>query len=237
MRLNHQPTEARTDKPEQVDIHSIFETIQGEGPFAGTPSVFVRLAGCNLQCPTCDTEYTNGRKILTPEESVVVVRGIRPSGLVVLTGGEPFRQDITKLVTQLVDAGYTVQIETNGAIYRSEFPFDYRPLRHKSRKVHIVCSPKTPAIAGQLPPHIQCYKYVVKDGQVSDKDGLPTKCMGGYDRPVFRPSTIDPSRIYIQPLDEQNTAFNSANRRAAVEVCLKHGYRLSFQMHKELNLP
>ena len=38
-----------------LEVHSIFKTIQGEGPFCGTPAVFIRLAGCNLQCPWCDT--------------------------------------------------------------------------------------------------------------------------------------------------------------------------------------
>ena len=40
------------------DVHSIFPTIQGEGPFVGQPAIFIRLAGCNLQCPACDTDYT-----------------------------------------------------------------------------------------------------------------------------------------------------------------------------------
>ena len=44
-----------------LNVHSRAETIQGEGPYAGCPAAFIRLAGCNLQCPRCDTEYTPGK--------------------------------------------------------------------------------------------------------------------------------------------------------------------------------
>ena len=55
--INKQPIEKREPSYEgTLQVHSIFKTIQGEGPFCGTPCVFVRLAGCNLQCPACDTD-------------------------------------------------------------------------------------------------------------------------------------------------------------------------------------
>ena len=50
-----------------LQVNSIFYTIQGEGPFAGRPAIFIRLAGCNLQCPGCDTEYTK-RQTMTVDE-------------------------------------------------------------------------------------------------------------------------------------------------------------------------
>ena len=52
--MNTQPTEKRTNS-QNLDITEIFFTIQGEGPFSGHRAVFIRLAGCNLQCPACDT--------------------------------------------------------------------------------------------------------------------------------------------------------------------------------------
>ena len=55
---------------------------------------------------------------------VELVRAIRPSGLVVLTGGEPFRQDIGPLIELLLEAGYEIQIETNGTLFRPNIPFD-----------------------------------------------------------------------------------------------------------------
>ncbi|MEG7364337.1 7-carboxy-7-deazaguanine synthase QueE, partial [Pseudomonas citronellolis] len=97
--MNLQPIEKRTKSADGLlSLHSIFHTIQGEGPFCGTPSVFVRLAGCNLQCPACDTDYTQGRRAASVQEILDKVQEYQSSGLVVITGGEPFRQDITRLL-------------------------------------------------------------------------------------------------------------------------------------------
>jgi len=63
--INQQKPEPRAKGDGSIlDFHSMFFTIQGEGPFAGHRSIFVRLAGCNLQCPGCDTEYTQGRSVV-----------------------------------------------------------------------------------------------------------------------------------------------------------------------------
>ena len=76
-----------------LQVNSVFHTIQGEGPFAGSPSVFVRLSGCNLQCPACDTEYTEGRLVAIYEILMAVGQafGTKPRAntrpLVVITAG------------------------------------------------------------------------------------------------------------------------------------------------------
>ena len=129
--VNKQPAEKQHLTDFTVEVHSIFDTIQGEGPFAGSPAVFIRLTGCNLQCQFCDTEYTSVREAITPVEAlnrVKAAHGDSPRGLVVLTGGEPFRQNISPLCAALLHAGYHVQIETNGTmcclLYTSPSPRD-----------------------------------------------------------------------------------------------------------------
>ncbi len=210
-----------------IELFDAWRTIQGEGPLAGSVACFVRLSGCNLDCPLCDTDYTSKRKRVAPEELVEVVRAILPSGLVVLTGGEPFRQNLGVSVRLLLHAGYQVQIETNGTI----FPEDHDWLNY----VTIVCSPKVPGISQELRPYISAYKYVIQHGFVDPKDGLPTITLG-YRRPS-RPRTSRPwEHIYVQPLDEFNEGLNKLNLDATLESCYKFGYRLCLQMHKIIGL-
>lgn len=104
-------------------VSEIFLSMQGESTYAGLPCVFVRLAGCNLSCSWCDTQYarsTEGARELSIDEILGEVRreaGLYRSGLVEITGGEPLLQEGTKeLARRLIDAGNTVLIETNGSV-------------------------------------------------------------------------------------------------------------------------
>jgi 7-carboxy-7-deazaguanine synthase len=117
-------------------ITEIFKSIQGEGTRAGLPCIFVRLTGCNLRCTWCDTAYAfhGGRKISVEE---VLARVNELAGrnenasraavvpLVELTGGEPLLQEeIYPLTQELLNAGYTVMIETSGERYVGRLPKD-----------------------------------------------------------------------------------------------------------------
>lgn len=217
-----------SDREEFVDFIDCWKTIQGEGPFVGMPAAFIRLAGCNLQCPMCDTDYTKNRMLVSVGTIVNTVCQIQWQGrLVVITGGEPFRQSIAPLVRELLLKHYTVQIETNGTLYRDDLPYD---------KIHIVCSPKSPVINGQLRPHIKALKYVVQAGHIDAGDGLPTSVLGMKCR-AARPLGFNLSDIYVQPADEDDPIKNKANLDAALASCMKFGYRMCLQTHKLLGLP
>jgi organic radical activating enzyme len=107
-----------------VQLSEIFYSIQGEGTWTGTPAVFVRLAGCNLACDFCDTDYSL-RSIAGVDD---VVRQVREAGgdcpMVILTGGEPLAQAATPaLIAALRADGRRVHIESNGTIY-TDLPAD-----------------------------------------------------------------------------------------------------------------
>lgn len=100
-----------------IQIAEIFYTIQGEGTWTGTPAVFVRLAGCNLSCDFCDTDYSL-KRVMSVEQIVDAVRAAGPAcPMVVLTGGEPLaQQESGALIEALRRDGRRVHVESNGTI-------------------------------------------------------------------------------------------------------------------------
>jgi 7-carboxy-7-deazaguanine synthase len=104
-----------------VRVAEVFHSIQGEGVFAGTPSVFVRTTGCNLRCWFCDTPYTSWRpegEQRTWESVFEQIRGFACEH-VVLTGGEPLLQpEMVPLTEALRHAGHFVTVETAGTVFR-----------------------------------------------------------------------------------------------------------------------
>jgi organic radical activating enzyme len=107
-----------------LQLSEIFYSVQGEGLWAGTPAVFVRLAGCNLACDFCDTDYST--KFFANVAQIVAM--VRAAGadcpMVVLTGGEPLAQSATPaLIEALRHDGRRVHIESNGTIF-TELPDD-----------------------------------------------------------------------------------------------------------------
>ncbi len=101
-----------------------FYSVQGEGTWTGTPAVFVRLAGCNLNCRFCDTDYST-KAFASVEQLVSRVRELGADcPMVVLTGGEPLAQsESAHLIDALRADGRRVHIESNGSI-AAELPDD-----------------------------------------------------------------------------------------------------------------
>jgi organic radical activating enzyme len=105
-------------RPPTLKTTEIFASVQGEGLRQGEPTIFVRLAGCNLRCGFCDTKKAwRGGRELSVEKIAAEVAGLRrgfPAAWVSLTGGEPLAQNVRPLVLRLHEVGFKVQIETNG---------------------------------------------------------------------------------------------------------------------------
>lgn len=120
-------------------VNEIFYSIDGEGIRTGELAVFIRLAGCNLRCSYCDTEYALSKKDGTEMCVVEILNEVNQYGCknVTITGGEPLiHKGIEELVDLLTEYGYEVNIETNGSV-------DIRPFL--DRNVIITMDYKTPS--------------------------------------------------------------------------------------------
>lgn len=208
-----------------LDVQQIFPTVQGEGPLAGMPAVFVRLGGCNLACSFCDTEFEDF-KPMAIGDIVQQVRQLAASNnypqatqLVVITGGEPLRQPIAPFCELLLAEGYQVQIETNGTIFR--------PL---PQGVQIICSPKNSAGKGYAP---------IRDDLLQRLNALKF-VVSAHDEAYMDIAEVGQSRygtpVYVQAMDEYDESRNEANVRYVTEMAASKGYKISSQIHKVINV-
>src|SRR5262245_9304765 len=192
----------------QVAVTSIFPTIQGEGPFAGWPAIFIRLAGCNLgakhSCPWCDTYFqlstSAAKNIAALVEQVRQLSDDHRYTLIVLTGGEPLLQPNTpKLVMALLAAGWKVQIETNGYFTPADLLLT-RP------NLHLVISPKVnqrriyPALDRHLMLASACLKVLV-DADPDSPYHQPPDYAARYQELTGNPVYISPINHYRRPLE------------------------------------
>lgn len=235
-----------------LEMASVFETIQGEGPFMGMPALFIRLSGCTLQCRWCDTDYRH-LSTMTVDECFQQVR-VSNKSLVVVTGGEPYRQAQVLLLIHkiLAETDKTVQVETSG----SAWPFftrdaekievlnqfmssgNWGALLDELHKRWInVCSPKTSQI--RMPRDLVTYwKYVLEAGGVGE-DGLPVRSpLNGRILTLAQPpSHLKHSAIYISPCWNDDVREYQDNVDATLKSVMQHGFRLNVQVHKWVGIP
>lgn len=216
-----------------MHIIEIYKSVQGESSFAGLPCIFVRLAGCNLRCSWCDSEYTfSGGKKMSVGEIEKAVHALSPCKLVEITGGEPMLQEkgLLPFIDGLLHGGYTVLMETSGE----------RPLANVPKAVHKIVDVKCPA-SGEgksfhlpnldaLTPNDEA-KFVIADRADYEfaRDfvrlhGLEDKVAAVLFSPAFRKDAA-PAR------DAANCLLDP---RQLVEWILADGLnaRLSLQIHK-----
>lgn len=197
-------------------INEIFYSIQGEGYHAGTPAVFVRFSGCNLQCPFCDTRHETGKE-MTGQEIVNKVDRLTNgrTGLIVLTGGEPLLQLDEPLVRMLLACNRpdgALAVETNGTqrtAWLDNFP-----------RVWVTCSPKTAAGLPLFGVHEVklVFPSGVTPGEVEARASTPN--------------------LFLQPRTDLDPTVTQANIDRAVEFVKQNkGWRLSLQTQKMARFP
>ena len=199
---------ARTGRLPLVEV---FYSLQGEGLRTGQATVFVRLAGCNLACDFCDTDF-RVQETYTPDELVTEIGRVGGGcRWVCFTGGEPTLHDLQPVCDALHALGYRLQMETNGTRPRPEWGLD-----------HVTVSPKQPQ-GGRLHPWYEAnateFKYVVDDA-----DDLRR--------------ALDGVRAHGRTTFVQPNALNPAAVALCVAAVTAHPdlLRLSLQTHKFLQI-
>lgn len=221
-------------------VSEIFHSLQGEGELAGVPSVFVRLAGCNLRCNWCDTPYASWKPEGTPMSVGQIVAEVRkhPARHVVLTGGEPMIADgIQELATEIRKLGCHITIETAATVPPGGIPCDLASLSPKLR--NSAPDERLPAAwrerheqtrwqPGVVRTWLRGYGYQLKFVVATEADvGEIETLLQELGEPVPR------SKVLLMP---EGTAPEVLRSRAGwlSELCKVRGYRYAPRLHIEL---
>ena len=112
----------------KIKVSEIFTSFQGEGPYVGTPATFLRLYGCNLDCPWCDTDISTYEILSVDDVAEILLTQMEFNNIktLIITGGEPTLQmdEIKRLIKEFPNE-IKVQLETNGSIFDYIETVDY----------------------------------------------------------------------------------------------------------------
>lgn len=215
----------------------VFASIQGEGISAGVPSVFVRLAECNLRCDFCDTRYTwdwsqfdKAKETIEVSEDAVLARVLELAGTttrnVVITGGEPLLQQhhLVELIAALRERGFDVEIETNGAIEPEAGLHDLVSRWNVSPKLENSGNKKSARLrSGPLTwfaaARNASFKFVV--AAQSDLDEV---------QEIVKQFGIPNGRVILMP-EGQDPKTITARGAWLAELAASRGYRFSTRLH------
>jgi 7-carboxy-7-deazaguanine synthase len=217
-----------------MHLIELYKSVQGESSFAGLPCIFVRLAGCNLRCAWCDSEYTfTGGKPFTSDEIVARIEALAPCNLIEFTGGEPMLQarELLPLMDRLLAQNYTLMIETSGE----------RPLAEVPKAVHKIVDVKCPGAGAAADSfRMENLKALNKNDEI--KFVLTDRTDYDFARDFIRTHALEEKvgQILLSPAFQktpspQRTADNMAlDPRKLVDWMLADGLpaRLSLQIHK-----
>jgi 7-carboxy-7-deazaguanine synthase len=217
-----------------LPVNELFETIQGEASWTGTPSVFIRLQGCDVGCAFCDTKYTwpvnperevalsamlsklddDDKYSLVGIDTLVAMVKRYSAKHVVITGGEPCTHDLLPLTTRLIEQeGRSVQIETSGT---AEIRCHHRTWVTVSPKFHM---PGGKEVQIEMLNRADEIKMPV--GRPADIAQLTT-ALG-----QLKQRTSRDIPIWLQPL-----SMNKKATELCIAIATANNWKLSVQTHR-----
>ena len=231
---------------DELLVTKVFETIQGEGPFAGHPAIFVRLSGCNkgnkVPCAFCDTDFRLSQGQVTKIGDLILRARSSPIDLIVLTGGEPMLQDnIVPFLKEAWGWGKKVQIESNG----DRLAKDYG--KHLAT---LVVSPKVNPgsltyqdLSGDVWDAADYFKFVVDAREGSPYNFLPNYAWDIPKEKIF----VSPLAVYKREVQAGEVAsvwsdtlldkeLTKQNYAYAARIAQGNSFLLSTQQHLLVNI-
>ena len=209
-------------------VAETFYSVQGEGPTAGVPTVFIRLQGCSVGCRWCDTKYSwdpeGGREV--DLEALVEEALAHPCRRAVITGGEPLESALFgPLARSLAANGFALEVETSGTVPpEADLPGDIQwnvSIKlagsgvREDRRIN-------PAAIRELLARHAWWKFVVSDARdVAEVVGLSERFALPRDRTLLQPEALRPDELLERS-------------RWVVEQCKGHGFRFSPRLHVAL---
>ena len=189
-------------------IVEIFHSVQGEGYHTGTPSIFIRFGGCNLQCSWCDTDFSKWDRMSITEIMTVLEQWT--TRRIIYTGGEPAMQKLRPLSNELHSRGYNIAIETNGTIELKEGLVDW-----------ICVSPKD-----MLYP-----EFSIKQRKGDELKVVYT----GQDLSMYDNLKKGFDNLFLQPCydESKDAGTNGETFHSTFDIVMQNpGWNLSLQTHK-----
>ncbi|MDR1763206.1 MAG: 7-carboxy-7-deazaguanine synthase QueE [Dysgonamonadaceae bacterium] len=199
-----------------LKIKEIFYSLQGEGGRTGEASIFIRLAGCNLKCEFCDTDFSGGTEMELTEIHQVIKK--YPCRWIIWTGGEPALQLTDEILAFFKSLGYKQAIESNGILPLSQL-LDYKAV---SPKGNVLYAKKANPIVDEIRMPVQ------KGDNLPEIEDLP-----------------EAKRYFVSPIfaekreltDGKLSAETRGNIAYCVELALQNPqWTLSLQTHKLINI-
>jgi organic radical activating enzyme len=194
-------------------VNEIFHAVQGEGPNVGTPTVFIRLSGCNLNCDFCDSKYHKNGKDMFIDEIINSLWDYHCKDIT-LTGGEPTLQEegVNELMKSM--RGCKFNLETNGVI-KTNLPYD-----------NIIVSPKKEKICLET---LTAYNEV----EMRPKTWFKFVYENANDKwweDIIRKLNIPNDRVYIMP-EGKSRKEQIEKMPEVIEYCLEKDYKFGARIH------
>ncbi len=234
------------DKTNSLQVSEFFHSIQGEGPTAGHPAWFLRLTGCNLDCPWCDTTevWRKGNRMLFKDipkmhgyDYTHYIETLARGDHLVITGGEPMLQD-NSIFYYLKDIGYSLErkvfaeIETNGTImpkmygamsYIAQWNVSPKLSNSVQPRSKRYCSDVLRFLNKMMTRHNVIFKFVIEDEtdiQEIQMDFIDTKI-------------IDRDKVWLMPMASTQRELEERSIWL-VELCKTHGFKFSNRLQVQI---